>query len=146
MTTRPAIVIPPALKPLATEKHWVVWKWVEVKGKDGKPKLTKPPFRADAPSKHASSTDPATWCDLKTAMLAYMEGKADGIGFVLTGSDWTAIDIDDCRNAATSNLHTWANHKVSRANSYAEVTPSSSPSWYSVRGPPAASPGRHCFA
>ncbi|HMF19279.1 MAG TPA: hypothetical protein VKE98_18880, partial [Gemmataceae bacterium] len=88
MTIRPAIIIPPALKPLATEKHWVVWKWVEVKGKDGKPKRTKPPFRADAPSKHASSTDPATWCDLKTAMLAYMEGKADGIGFVLTGRDW----------------------------------------------------------
>jgi hypothetical protein len=124
MSARPTIIIPPALKLLAKEKRWVVWKWIEVRGKDGKPKRTKPPFRADAPSKHASSTDPATWRDLNTAMLAYTEGRADGIGFVLTGSDWTAIDIDGCRNAATDNLHTWAADKIARSHSYAEVTPS----------------------
>jgi Protein of unknown function (DUF3631) len=122
--SRPPIIIPPALKPLTKEKRWVVWKWVEVKGKDGKPKRTKPPFRADAPSKHASSTDPATWRDLDTAMLAYTEGRADGIGFVLTGSNLTALDVDNCRNVSAGAVHPYAQDLVCRSGSYAEVTPS----------------------
>jgi|AmaraimetFIIA100_FD_contig_123_41389_length_5593_multi_4_in_1_out_0_6 hypothetical protein len=28
MSTRPAIIIPAALKPLTAQKRWVVWKWV----------------------------------------------------------------------------------------------------------------------
>jgi hypothetical protein len=118
--TRPLIVLPPALAPLAHEKRWVVWKWVT--GKNGK--RTKPPFRADAPRKHASSTDAATWCDLNTAMLSYTEGRADGVGFELTGSNIAAFDVDHCRDAATGSIHPWAQELVRRSRSYAEVTPS----------------------
>jgi hypothetical protein len=119
-SARPAIIIPPALKPLAAQKRWTVWKWD--KGKDGK--LTKPPFRADAPNRLASSTDPSTWCDLKIAMLAYCEGRYDGIGFVLTDSEVGAFDLDHCRDVKTGNLHPWALDKINRSRSYAEVTPS----------------------
>jgi hypothetical protein len=96
------------------------WKWVI--RKKGKP--TKPPFRADAPGKHASSTDPATWSDIATAMLAYTKGKVHGIGFALFQSDIGAIDIDDCRNKETGDLHPWAVAVVARSNTYCEVTPS----------------------
>jgi Protein of unknown function (DUF3631) len=120
--TRPLIVMPPALAPLVTENRWVVWKWVA--GKNGKP--TKPPFRADAPQKHASSTDSATWCDLNTAMLSYTEGRSDGVGFVLTGSNIAAFDVDHCRDAVTGSIHPWAQDLVRRCGSYAEVTPSGS--------------------
>src|SRR5262245_48870671 len=99
MTARPPIVIPEALKPLAQERRWVVWRWVEVKGKDGQTKKTKPPFRADAPHLHASSTDPSTWSPFEIAMDAYCRGDVDGIGFALAGSEYGALDLDDSRNA-----------------------------------------------
>jgi hypothetical protein len=120
MTTRPAIIIPPALKLLAKRKRWALWKWE--KGKKGK--LTKVPYQGHAPRKRASSTDPSTWCDLNTTMLAYTEGKCDGIGFMLSGGGVSAIDIDDCRDAETNELHPWATNQITRSNSYAEVTPS----------------------
>ena len=124
MTTRPPIIIPPAIEPLAAEKRWVVWKLKWVTGKDGKRKPTKPPFCADAPNRHASSTDPSTWCDLKTAMLAYTEERCDGIGFALLGSDIGAVDLDDCRDCRTGVIHSWALDAITRSGSYAEVTPS----------------------
>ena len=120
MTARPPITIPPALDPLTKEQRWVGWRWI--KAKDGK--LTKPPFRADVPHLHASSTDPSTWCPLDVAMSAYTEGKADGIGFVLTGSGIAAFDVDHCRDAGTGAIHPWAQDLVCRSGSYAEVTPS----------------------
>jgi uncharacterized protein DUF3631 len=120
MTTHPPIIIPHALKVITAPRNWVVWKWVT--GKNGK--RTKPPYRADTPSRHADSTKPETWCDIKTAMLAYTEGKADGIGFALRDTDIGAIDLDDCRNAKTGELHPFAKNIVDRAGSYVEVTPS----------------------
>jgi primase-polymerase (primpol)-like protein len=102
--TRPPIAIPAALEPLTKEQRWVGWRWI--KGKDGKP--TKPPFRADAPHLHASSTDPSTWSPLEVAMGAYCRGQVDGIGFALSGSEIGAEDLDDCRIAETGVLNPWA--------------------------------------
>jgi len=120
MTNRRPIPLPPALARLIQQPRWVVWKWTV--GKDGK--RTKPPFQARAPHKHASSTDPATWCDFDTAMGAYFDRKADGIGFALSGGEIGAFDIDDCRDAETGDVHPWARELVRRCASYAEVTPS----------------------
>jgi hypothetical protein len=112
--------LPSALKPLAAEKRWIVWRWEQ--RENGKP--NKPPFRADAPSKHASSKKPGTWCPVELAMLAHNEGKADGIGFVLTDTNIAAVDLDDCRNSTTGELNPWALNLIERSGSYAEVTPS----------------------
>src|SRR5262245_27894901 len=120
MSVRPPIIMPPALKPLAEQKRWVVWKWEPTESG----KLTKVPYEGRTPSRKARTTKSTTWCDLKTAMLAYTGGKADGIGYVLTNGDISAIDIDDCRNATTGELHAWAAEQITRSNSYAEVTPS----------------------
>jgi putative DNA primase/helicase len=114
------IIIPAALKPLTKQSRWVVWRWMN---KDGR--RTKPPFQGRRPGQHASSTDSATWCDLDTALRAYRNGKADGIGFTLgEGTDAAALDVDHCRNQKTGALHPWAERLVSRCGSYAEVTPS----------------------
>lgn len=122
--TRPAIIIPPALQPLAKRKRWMIWKWERVKGRDGKLKPTKPPYRADAPNCHAKSTDPSTWCDLATAMRVYVQEQCDGVGVALMGSAVGALDLDDCRDKQTGDLHPWALEKIKRSGSYAEVTPS----------------------
>src|SRR6516225_5977073 len=104
MTNRSPIALPPALAPLIGDRRWLVWKWIA--GKDGK--RTKPPFQARAPHKHASSTDPATWCDFDSAMGAYHAHLADGIGYALNGGDIGAFDIADCRDAKTGDVHPWA--------------------------------------
>jgi hypothetical protein len=122
--TRPAITIPPALQPLAKRRRWMIWKWERVKGRDGKLKLTKPPYRADAPNRHAKSTDPSTWCDLATAMRVYVQDQCDGVDVALMGSAVGALDLDDCRDKQTGDLHPWALDKIKRSGSYAEVTPS----------------------
>jgi putative DNA primase/helicase len=120
MTTRPAIIIPPALKLLAEHKRWLIWRWEQ---KDNG-EWTKVPYQGHATSRHADTTDPKTWCYVKSAMLAYTEGRCDGIGYVLTDGDISGIDIDDCRNATTGELHPWAAEQITRSNSYVEVTPS----------------------
>jgi hypothetical protein len=117
---RAPIILPPALQPFAAENRWVVWKLV----KNRKGKLTKPPYRANAPHQHAKCDDPSTWCDLPTAMQAYRQDLCDGIGFALMGSDYGAFDLDDCRDAKTGDLIPWAQDKIERSKSYAEVTPS----------------------
>src|SRR5262249_23858737 len=120
MTTRPIIVLPPALAGFIKLPRWVIWRWVT--NKDGK--RTKPPYQGRAPSKHASSTNQSTWCDLNTAILAYCEGKADGIGLVLSSSNISAFDLDHCRNAATGEIEPWALKLIERSGSYCELTPS----------------------
>jgi primase-polymerase (primpol)-like protein len=92
-----------------------VWKWAT----SDKGKSTKVPYRPDAPSKTASSTDPSTWSSYETAVNAVEFGDADGIGFCLFRSEFAAFDIDDCRNRETGEIDPWARALVDRAASYA---------------------------
>jgi hypothetical protein len=118
-TIEKRLQLPTALSSLAHDTRWVVWRWVERAGKQ-----TKPPFQGRNPSKFARSTDPATWCDLDTCLKVHSDRKVDGIGYALAGSDIAAIDLDDCRNKDTGELHPWAAAVANRARSYCEVTPS----------------------
>jgi primase-polymerase (primpol)-like protein len=77
------ITLPPALASLASQDRWVCWKWIT--GKNGK--LTKPPYQGHDPSRHARSTEPQTWCDLQTCLLAYDQQQVDGVGYALKDSD-----------------------------------------------------------
>jgi putative DNA primase/helicase len=115
-----AIVIPTCLEPLTHERRWLVWRREQARGG----RITKVPYRADRPSSHASSNDPATWCSFDTAMRTYTEGGADGIAFALLDSSVTAFDLDHCRDAGSGTLHEWAQRLVERCGSYVEITPS----------------------
>jgi len=115
-----AIDIPPALKPLTEHKRWLIWRWEQKENG----KRTKVPYQGHATSRKAVTTDPQTWCYFKSATSAYAEGRCDGVGYVLTDSNISAIDIDDCRNATTGAMHPWAAEQIAHSNSYAEVTPS----------------------
>src|SRR5262249_33587116 len=109
--------LPAALTPLIEypTPHWVIWKWET--SKQGK--RTKVPYQARNPRRKASTKDPSTWATYAEAVAAK---GADGIGFVLTGTDFEAFDIDDCRDAKTGTLHSWASNLIAQAGSYAEVT------------------------
>ena len=49
--------LPPALTHLRDQKVWLTWRWVWVEKRE---KWTKPPYRADDPTCHASTSDPST--------------------------------------------------------------------------------------
>ena len=85
--------LPPALMHLRGEKVWLCWRWFW----NGK-KFTKPPYRADDPERHASTSDPTTWGSYEEAIAQVQGGKADGIGFALKGRNIGGIDLDHCRD------------------------------------------------
>ena len=118
-----APVVPAAIEELAEHAHWVLWRYETVPGKD---KPTKVPYRAvpDAEGQHAraSSTDPTTWATAKAAKL--MADGFDGIGFVVTGTEFCGIDLDDCIDPETNRVRAWAQAIVDRFASYTEITPS----------------------
>jgi hypothetical protein len=109
--------LPNVLRPLMELRQWVCWRWVLVKGKNGKPdKWTKVPFQPNG--RKARTNDPSTWSTFQAVLAA--SDKFDGIGIVVQG--FGAFDIDDCVNLETGEMHEWARQKVDEVGSYAEVT------------------------
>lgn len=81
-------------------------------------KVPRIPFGA-----FASSADPATWRDYRTACKAAALGNVDGIGFVFDGSGIVGIDLDDCLHDGL--LEDWAAEiVVACAGTYIELSPS----------------------
>src|ERR1700758_3252112 len=75
---------PSLLQHIVPLPHWVSWKWE--RRPDGK--WTKPPYiAANAPSRKAKNNDPATWRTFDQACTTYEQGRADGIGLMLLGTD-----------------------------------------------------------
>ena len=108
--------LPDALRPLAEQTRWVVWRWE--KNQKGKP--TKVPYQPHGKDRKASSTDPKTWSSFASVWAA--REKFDGVGFCLLNSGYGAFDLDDCRDATTGAIAPWAKELVARAGSYTEIT------------------------
>ena len=110
------------LRLLIERDQWCIWRWTQKK--DGT--WQKPPFMALDPSRHASTSDPTTWCSYEVALATVQAGKGDGISYVLTANDpFTAFDLDHCRNSRTHSIDVWAQLFLGRTrDSYGEVTPS----------------------
>src|SRR5262245_52303022 len=116
-------VLPVALRLLSEKNQWVVWDWA--RGDSGK--WTKPPLQAGFPHRRARNNDPATWSSHAEAAHAVQEGIGHGIGFVLTGTEIAAIDLDHCRDSETGAIDAWAQAIIDRASdAYIEVTVSGS--------------------
>jgi hypothetical protein len=111
--------LPAALLLLCTMLHWVIWRWV----KNGSDKWTKPPFQAQHPSQMARNNATETWSSHATAAEVVKSGEADGIGFVLTETDFATIDLDHCRDPITGKIDDWAQAVIDQASgAYCEVT------------------------
>jgi hypothetical protein len=102
--------LPSVLEPLTSQPQWVIWKW------RGDRKL---PFQALRPHAYASTTDPSTW-----TTYARCRAVSANVGFVLRGAAIGALDLDDCRNATTAEIDSWAQDLIERAATYVEITPS----------------------
>jgi len=83
----------------------------------------KVPKQPHNPSQNAKVNDPDTWGSFDEAVNAVDEGKADGIGFVLTDGDpYVGIDLDHCRDPENGEIEAWALEIVERIHTYWEVS------------------------
>ncbi|HKC93296.1 MAG TPA: hypothetical protein VKB81_04660 [Nitrospira sp.] len=108
--------IPAFLKQLP---QWVCWR-----PKPNGSRMEKIPVNADN-GKLASTTDPTTWTDFRTAIGAAHANAEHGIGYVLhRDAGIVGVDLDKCRDADTGHLDPWADEVVRRLNTYTEISPS----------------------
>ena len=110
------------LHELAGYPNFVVWRYSLV---DGQRK--KPPFD---PNTHlpASPTEPRSWGMLETALTALATGNYQGIGFMLSHSPFSGIDLDHCIEAGS--VQPWAQQIIEEMDTYGEY----SPSWNKAAG------------
>lgn len=100
--------------PLELQRHpaWIVWA------------RDKSPRNPRTPDDYADVTDPATWGTYAEAVATYQDGRASGLGLVLTGTDLVALDFDNCRDPETGELAADVLAELVALGTYAEVSPS----------------------
>jgi primase-polymerase (primpol)-like protein len=104
---------------LVDREQWVCWRTQE---RDGKP--TKVPI-IPGTTQFASTTDPETWRSFETAREGVTTTPVDGFGFVFTADDpLIGIDLDECRDPASSEPVAWAERIIADLDSYTEISPS----------------------
>src|SRR5262245_30474238 len=102
--------LPEAIHGFTKEQRWCCWNWVPRINPDKTIIWTKPPFQPNG--QHAKSNDPSTWCRFPQALDGVLIGKFDGLGYMLSGTQVAAVDLDKCRDAATGALEQWASDIV----------------------------------
>ena len=112
--------IPPELKEY---DQWVAWKAVP----KANGKIDKVPINPQTGG-NASVSDPSTWGSYSRALKFYKNHKMPiaGIGFVLTKDvPFVGGDLDGCREPDTKELTADAIKILNAANTYTEISPSS---------------------
>src|SRR5262249_28491013 len=111
--------LPSALERWRDKPVWVNWKRKR-KGSG----FTKPPYQPSNPRLLAEPDNPATWGTFDVAFANYKNGKADGVGICLLGTEGlVGIDGDDCiRDDGT--FEPAAVKLIQRCSSYTELSPS----------------------
>jgi hypothetical protein len=104
------------LAELAPYRNFVVWRYRLIDGQE-----KKPPFN---PNTHqpASPTDSKTWGTLASALSAVATGGFQGIGFMLSHSPFSGLDLDHCLQDGT--VEPWAKEIIETLNTYTEYSPS----------------------
>jgi putative DNA primase/helicase len=126
---------------LIESPQWVCWKFEP--GQDGK--ITKVLYVpvVNGRARHAKSSDPSTWGSFEDALSAFLSNGFDGVGFVPSDlNEFTAIDLDHCRNPETGEMEAWAMEIILALNSYWEISPSGTGVHIWVRGKVLGGPRR----
>lgn len=115
--TKPTVLPNPETIPseLRGPPQWVAWTYKP----DGK-KLPLDPKTGQT----ASSTDPSTWADFRTAYKFALRQRC-GIGFVFSADDpFCGVDFDNCRSPETGAIKAEVWQMLEGLGSYSEVSPS----------------------
>lgn len=106
--------VPEALKSIP---NWIIWKCEKRNGKK-----TKVPYDAKSPDQFAKSNDSNTWTTFENATAA-VNGRFDGIGFMLHGTNLVGIDFDGVVDDGVPEPYI-LNIISQLGNPYYEITPS----------------------
>ena len=123
------LALPTAVRPIITNfpaelttlRNWVMWRYVQ---KRGKPKPDKVPFQTDG--KWAKPNDSSTWTTFDACCAAYNGGGFDGIGFVFDGKVgddglcYAGADFDRC--IEDGKLVEPARSRIAQLQTYTEVS------------------------
>jgi hypothetical protein len=104
---------------LKRQRRWVLWRLEMVRNNRGELVPTKVPYQLSG--KHASSTDPETWCSYAEAQAAV--GSYTGVG-VMMGDGLGCVDLDHC--VADGRIMPWVREIIIALDSYSEFSPSGS--------------------
>ncbi len=110
------------LRELAGYPNFVVWQYKVENGQRKKPPVNPMTHRP------ASPADRATWGTLASALLAVASGRYQGIGFMLSYSPFSGIDLDHC--IQEGSMQPWAQEIIETLDTYTEY----SPSWNKAAG------------
>lgn len=116
----------PVMTTLQQRRQWVAWDymWKPNPASPEGGKWTKPPINPRTGS-HASHSDATTWSSYEDALARVQRDRLAGVGYVLTADDDViGIDIDHCRDKQTGVMSPWVAELLSRAETYAERSPS----------------------
>lgn len=109
----------PALIELRQRPQWLVWKYVQVPGRE------KPTKKPAAPRTGFWANDPTAWASYEEAVARVKRSNFDGVGYAFSpDDDFTGADLDGCRDATTGELQPWAAAIIKLAETYTEVSPS----------------------
>ena len=104
------------LQELAGYPNFVVWHYKEENGQRKKPPVNPMTHRP------ASPADRATWGTLASALSAVATGNYQGIGFMLSRSPFSGIDLDHC--IREGRIEPWAQEIIEKLDTYTEYSPS----------------------
>ena len=105
--------VPACLKELP---NWVRWR---METRNGRP--TKVPYQLDG--RKAISTDSSTWNTFDRCVAGGPIGSTQGVGFALTGSGFTCVDLDHSVDPDTGELTPETQKIVRLFDSYTERSP-----------------------
>ncbi|QJP13292.1 hypothetical protein G3545_06280 [Starkeya sp. ORNL1] len=112
----------PAYDELRQHRKWVSWKLGAPRSDSGK--QTKLPVNPMT-GRLASSGKPEDWGTYEQAKARTLAQGLAGNGYVFTADDnYTAIDLDHCRDPDTGEFEPWAAEILAFEETYAEGSPS----------------------
>src|SRR6266700_1522442 len=104
------------LQELAGYPNFVIWQYKEENGQRKKPPVNPNTLHP------ASPADRTTWGTLETALSAVATSKYQGIGFMLSHSPFSGIDLDHC--IQEGSMQPWAQEIINTLDTYTEYSPS----------------------
>lgn len=104
---------------LVRKPQWIVWKPY-----DGKGKVPQAgPLQPEYPDQHISAHEPDSWLTFNQAKEWISENPGYGIGFTLSDDDpFVLIDIDDCRDPDSDEIHPKARELIDESQTWADVS------------------------
>lgn len=106
---------------LKTLRQWIVWVLEPNPEPEKKPR--KIPYRAFSGKRKAETNNPETWGTFEQAVAYHQSQKwVTGIGFVFSGTEFVAVDLDDCLQ--DGKIEPWAQEIMNALSTYTEVSQS----------------------